>query len=432
MTTFETEFVVAVSVNGGPFVLLPDPVASSTSAGTGMQYIYTSPKIPGGLSLRFKVKARNVRTGQESSFSEPLAQCSTPTLPPQNSTKVKGQVSLQGRSNHQGTWVYFDRFPVTQTDSGGHFRIDGAPLGLHELSLHMACYLREVSTPQTLRAGQWLMMPAVSLFGGDINGDGVINLFDLVRVGADYRSSPPTDPTADCNADGSVNLFDLVMVSANYRMQGPLPWGYQRPAGTGGEPSIDTGGGEPRNETDVRRMEQRALARNPAEAHALRRPAAPDAGERVLVEIAGRDLKGLYAAELSLAVDPARARLIDADPAAAGLQALPGEVWAGGAVAQNRVEGAATLRFAASRLKPSGPVSGDAVLLRVMLHMAPGTDPATALRLIDARLVDRAGKTLEEPAGVWRLEPRRLERRFLPYAGAGSGDSAASEVSSDG
>lgn len=51
----------------------------------------------------------------------------------------------------------------------------------------------------------------------DVNGDGVINLLDLVAVTIAYRKSESTfDPRADVNRDGVVNLLDLVLVSLNY------------------------------------------------------------------------------------------------------------------------------------------------------------------------------------------------------------------------
>ena len=64
-----------------------------------------------------------------------------------------------------------------------------------------------------------------SLPGGDTNNDGVVDLFELVRVGASYRTTPPADPLADCTADGQVNLFDLVLVGSNYGKAGPVPFG---------------------------------------------------------------------------------------------------------------------------------------------------------------------------------------------------------------
>lgn len=46
--------------------------------------------------------------------------------------------------------------------------------------------------------------------GGDVNGDGQVNMLDLVYVAAHFGSS---DPTADLNGDGRVDIVDLVGVA---------------------------------------------------------------------------------------------------------------------------------------------------------------------------------------------------------------------------
>jgi hypothetical protein len=54
---------------------------------------------------------------------------------------------------------------------------------------------------------------------GDINGDGVVNLFDLTIVGTAWDSKPGDDnwnPNADLNGDGWVYLSDLTIIGTNY------------------------------------------------------------------------------------------------------------------------------------------------------------------------------------------------------------------------
>ena len=54
---------------------------------------------------------------------------------------------------------------------------------------------------------------------GDINGDGVIDIYDLTLVGTAYGSfegDPRYDPEADLNKDGHVDMRDAIVVCRNY------------------------------------------------------------------------------------------------------------------------------------------------------------------------------------------------------------------------
>jgi len=54
---------------------------------------------------------------------------------------------------------------------------------------------------------------------GDVNGDKVVDIFDLVLVANAYGSSegdPSYIPKADINDDGTIDIFDLVLVSSHY------------------------------------------------------------------------------------------------------------------------------------------------------------------------------------------------------------------------
>jgi hypothetical protein len=64
---------------------------------------------------------------------------------------------------------------------------------------------------------------------GDVNGDGIVNLQDLVLFARAYGSTPDDprwNPQADVNRDGIVNLQDLVLLALNYnRLNTPNPTG---------------------------------------------------------------------------------------------------------------------------------------------------------------------------------------------------------------
>ena len=54
---------------------------------------------------------------------------------------------------------------------------------------------------------------------GDINGDGIVDIFDIVRVAVSFGMTYPNpswDPNADINNDGTVDIFDLVVVALHF------------------------------------------------------------------------------------------------------------------------------------------------------------------------------------------------------------------------
>lgn len=54
---------------------------------------------------------------------------------------------------------------------------------------------------------------------GDVDGDGKVNIFDLIYLKASYGKNYPDaayDCRADNNHDGKVNIFDLIYMKANY------------------------------------------------------------------------------------------------------------------------------------------------------------------------------------------------------------------------
>ncbi|MGB9135118.1 MAG: NosD domain-containing protein, partial [Candidatus Bathyarchaeia archaeon] len=67
---------------------------------------------------------------------------------------------------------------------------------------------------------------------GDVTADGIVNIFDTVKVSAAYGSrigDSNWDPTCDLNGDGKVDIYDLVIVSGDYgktatRLTGAYSW----------------------------------------------------------------------------------------------------------------------------------------------------------------------------------------------------------------
>jgi hypothetical protein len=64
-------------------------------------------------------------------------------------------------------------------------------------------------------------LDAVTLLGGDLTGNEVIDIGDLSLLGAGF-GTPATG--ADINADGIVNVQDLAILAGNYETSGCREW----------------------------------------------------------------------------------------------------------------------------------------------------------------------------------------------------------------
>jgi hypothetical protein len=62
---------------------------------------------------------------------------------------------------------------------------------------------------------------AVTLVGGDVNGDQAIDIRDVSYVAYHFDQY---DPQADVNGDGVVDILDLTLVAGNFGQVGPTAW----------------------------------------------------------------------------------------------------------------------------------------------------------------------------------------------------------------
>ncbi len=133
---------------------------------------------------------------------------------------LSGIATLQGRSDHSGVVVSSSTGEQTQTRADGAFFLSSGGI----LSFEFPGYLSAQADPRVALElasieGQATSLGIITLLAGDINGDNVINIFDLAYIAKNYQSA---DSTADLNADGVVNILDLAMAANNYQQQGPL------------------------------------------------------------------------------------------------------------------------------------------------------------------------------------------------------------------
>ncbi len=138
-------------------------------------------------------------------------------------TIISGTVLLQGRANHNGTDIFLSEapcataspdIPIATTGDDGRFEINIATAKNYQcLQAVQSGYLSgQYDTP----AGD---LGSITLPGGDVTGDGLIDIFDLVFIATRYQSN---DPTADIDTSGQVDILDLVIVANNYDQTGPV------------------------------------------------------------------------------------------------------------------------------------------------------------------------------------------------------------------
>jgi hypothetical protein len=136
---------------------------------------------------------------------------------------VTGHVFLQGRTYAGGTSISLDGAPLVTTGSDGNYELHNIAPGLHRVGVEHISYLC-TETDVTVSPDQTIAVGDVTLRAGDVNGDHVVNIFDLVVLASNYSSSPPTDTRTDLNGDNKVNIFDLVLQGNNWDRRCPTPW----------------------------------------------------------------------------------------------------------------------------------------------------------------------------------------------------------------
>ncbi|MCP4165112.1 MAG: VWA domain-containing protein [Chloroflexi bacterium] len=288
---------------------------------------------------------------------------------------VQGKVILERRNSNAGAEVCLNSACVNTANAGSYSFSDVA-LGNHMLNVKHMSYLRSqrgVNVPVGL-----LTVPDVTLLGGDINQDDLIEVDDGRLVGLAWNSTPGMlnwDERADITDDGSINVLDMVAVQFNWDEAAPGPWAgvltdirastlLQSPAGVAAETKVN-------------------IVPSDATLTAL--------GEVVELDIRVEDVTDLYAARLQLTFDPAVLQAQDADPrgSAPGIQIRPGDFLdpINQFTLVNDVDNTTgAIDFAVTQLAPAVAQDGSGVLATVIFEAA--AQGTSAVHLESVRLLD--------------------------------------------
>ncbi len=309
-------------------------------------------------------------------------------------SSLQGRAYLQGRSDHSGVSIRAGSYAGT-TGPDAQYALT-LPPSTYEVMASKPGYLPSYLSGVNVEPGSPTVLDDVSLVGGDVNQDGIINIFDLVLVGLNFGQAPPSDARADVNGDGGVDIFDLVLIGVNYGIAGPTAWVNNYIGGA------------------------RALAAQPVSVQVRGPDRALSVGEEATIEVTLEGVRDLYAAELHLRLDPTRVEVVDADAGTAGAQLEPGELLSGqdGYVVQNRWDAdAGRLDYAVTLLAPSPPVSGGGVLARFTIHaLAEGVIP---VKVADVRLADANGAPVFASAHSTTVTVGQPKRIYLPWVAQG-------------
>jgi hypothetical protein len=135
--------------------------------------------------------------------------------------EIEGHALLEGRSDHSGIEVTLTDGVSEDalTDANGAYTFSDVPEGVYDLVISHPLYLAAEFVGCSIPGGETATMPGVTLLSGDLDGNGVIDISDLVICGKHFGG---TSAEADITADGHVDIFDIVLIGKNVGLTGPI------------------------------------------------------------------------------------------------------------------------------------------------------------------------------------------------------------------
>jgi hypothetical protein len=224
-------------------------------------------------------------------------------------------------------------------------------------------------------------LPTVTLVGGDVDRNNVINLVDVVIIGSAVGKCAGMsgyDPAADVNADACVDVYDLALAGANFGRAGPTLW----PSGVSRASRDATAAA-------------RAVAGSGARVVIVPNATRLAYGHWVVVDIRVENAAGLAGADVELRYDPALLQVVGAH--AGGLFSAGSPDQPARFVAREEVEVKAGTKEQAGRFRYTvvalGPPAGEEGVL-AYVRFRPVGGGASSLSFAKVALSDTRGNAI--------------------------------------
>ena len=117
-------------------------------------------------------------------LTKPLIETLAVSLNPAENGTIRGRIKLQGRTSSLGSYVEVGD-QITFVDRLGYFLIQ-RPAGNFDLTASAPGYLSHEIRRISVEPGDTLVLPVVTLPFGDVDGDGVIDIYDLAVAAGNY------------------------------------------------------------------------------------------------------------------------------------------------------------------------------------------------------------------------------------------------------
>jgi hypothetical protein len=335
------------------------------------------------------------------SWQIPASQAGAQITVQQFTGNISGNAILERRASRAGVSMCLDSICMTTAANGNYQFMDLAGGEYLATATHPS-YLRSQMVVQFSRNDQRL--PDLTLLGGDINQDDVIELADAILIGHAWDSTPASpnwDARADVTADDQVNMLDMVAVQYNWNIVAPSPWGTTQVIYQPQNASIQSQGAL----AQVRVVPLQTGHITP--------------GTFVDVEIQANALQDLYGYRLRMTFDPDIFRLIDADPNTPGMQIFAGNIFQGSEcyeLVNTGDNSTGVIDFAVTRLSQDQGNSEMGVLARLTFEVL--ANGRGSIQIYQARLLDGSLPVPQEiPVNVQNAEilVGASNRTFLPF-----------------